>query len=562
MNKKSISRVFLILFLFACLWTGGIAEEKQLSSAITAVSVFVDRAQVTRIGSIRLNKGEHKLLVEGLPRQLDKHSINVTGTGPAVLKDIQFTTRHQEEIADPQVKKLTDQLEELKDSVKVLQDYINHSVAEKQFLDKIVGKLTSVPEKNQEPMELDPEKWIKMVEFYRSKLGSLSTEQRDYQEQIEQLHKSINKINRELSDLNSRQARSLNAVSVAVNMKKAGKLKLKLTYMVYNVSWQPGYDIRVSTETKKLGLTYNAIIRQNTSEDWNKVALSLSTARPAVSGDQPELQPWFIDFYRPQPVYKPKARRSAAPSQMMNVYKAEPSMEKMAAKDDLLAEAPPPPMAIQAATVSTGATAMVYKVPGKSSVKSDNQEHKVAISQHEFPAYFRYSAVPKLSPHAYLKAKVVNSSEFTFLEGKSNIFLDENFVSNSRLELIAPQEEFWTFLGIDEGIVIERKLIKKYQSKKGVLAKQTHTVYEYKTEITSRKKHEEELVLWDQIPISNNKEIKVKLTKPEIKSGDGRVKINDQKYIEWLFKLKPGQKVEVPFVFTVAYPKGKQISGM
>ncbi len=76
------------------------------------------------------------------------------------------------------------------------------------------------------------------------------------------------------------------------------EIGVAIVYMVHGPGWHPVYDIRVSSDTKAMNLTYNAMVSQNTLEDWNGVDLKLSTAQPRISGMQPELHPWYIDKYR------------------------------------------------------------------------------------------------------------------------------------------------------------------------------------------------------------------------------------------------------------------------
>jgi len=89
-----------------------------------------------------------------------------------------------------------------------------------------------------------------------------------------------------------------------------------------------------------------------------------------------------------------------------------------------------------------------------------------------------YTIVPKLSQYAFLTAKIKNTSEYPFLPGETNIFLDGSFVATSNLKLVVPSEEFETSLGIDEGIKVDYKLIKKYEKNKGLISKKNNIVFE------------------------------------------------------------------------------------
>ena len=167
-------------------------------------------------------------------------------------------------------------------------------------------------------------------------------------------------------------------------------------------------------------------------------------------------------------------------------------------------------------TVESGATSVVFDIDGSNTIKSDNEPHLVTITIQEFPAGFRYSAVPKNSQYAYLKAKVKNDSDYPFLHGDTNVFLDNNFVANSHLKAVAPTEEFWTFLGVDESIKVEYKFVKRFDETGGLFVEKNKKIFEYLIKIINNKKTQEEIVVWDQLPISQNEKIKVN---NEIKKG-------------------------------------------
>jgi len=214
------------------------------------------------------------------------------------------------------------------------------------------------------------------------------------------------------------------------------------------------------------------------------------------------------------------------------------------------------------AAVQTNATSVAFEIRGKSTIASDSLPHKVTVLIQDFPAEFRYSTAPKLSPHAYLKTKVKNASDFPLLAGVTNVFLDNSFVANASMNQVAPGEDFWTFLGVDGAIKVERKFVRKYEEREGVFDKKTRVVYEYLTEITNNKKSEEELVVWDQVPISSHQDIVVKLVQPQLDKDSPTLKKNEFNYLEWFFKAKPGEKIKIPMVYYVEYPEGKQVTGL
>ena len=79
--------------------------------------------------------------------------------------------------------------------------------------------------------------------------------------------------------------------------------------------------------------------------------------------------------------------------------------------------------------VKEGITSTTFEIARRSTVKSDNTEHKVSICQINLKPKFEYTSVPKLVAHAFLKAKVTNDSNYALLPGPANVFLDNNFLT-------------------------------------------------------------------------------------------------------------------------------------
>lgn len=537
---------------------------RKLDSKVVSVTVYGDRAQVTRAAEAELTKGEHVLAFGGLPVDIEQNSIQVNGKGKAVLRDVKFRVEHLAQTPQSDMKELYDRRQKIEDQLAELNDRTAITEKEKAFLDDIEKKAVR-PTRETRGDETDTAKWEQFAGFYRDKLTGLNKELREIAIQRRETQREMDRVTREIQSAGSREVKQSNIVEVTVEMQETGKLSLNAAYIVYGPSWRPVYDLRVSTEEKKMNIGYNAIVRQNTGEDWNDSQLKLSTAQAQVGGKQPELSPWHLYIEAPQ-VYSNLP--ASAPSKSM-AYGAGMSKKEMnrqmIATDDVdgekMMEDEAPPMEAPETAVETGTTSVVFAVGGANTVKSDNQDHRVSILIFDFPAKFRYSAAPKLSPYAYLKAQVKNTTEYPFLPGETNVFLDSNFVSSSALELVAPSEEFWTFLGIDESMKVEHKFLKKYH-KEGLIGKKDTLVYEYLIKLANNKKTEEEIVVWDQLPISNDQSIAVKLIEPQYKEDTDVLKKNEENFLEWFFKMKPGEKQEIPFKFSVEYPRDQRVAGL
>lgn len=122
-------------------------------------------------------------------------------------------------------------------------------------------------------------------------------------------------------------------------------------------------------------------------------------------------------------------------------------------------------------------TTFTYSIPRKATIPSDGKSHKVSIGIIGLKPEFEYETVPKKNPHAYIKAKVTNTSQYSLLAGPANVFLDNNFVAKTDLKSYSPQEEFNCSLGVDPAIRIDYKPLRKFKTHSGLLSKTITTTY-------------------------------------------------------------------------------------
>ncbi|CAG8784140.1 435_t:CDS:2, partial [Acaulospora colombiana] len=109
--------------------------------------------------------------------------------------------------------------------------------------------------------------------------------------------------------------------------------------------------------------------------------------------------------------------------------------------------------AVPEALAVEGAISTSYIIEGLSTIPSDTdltaQAHKVTVAVVDLAADLEWITVPKDTPSAFLQAKVKNTSQYLFLPGRANIFLDDNFVAKSSIDHVSPGESFHCSLGVD-----------------------------------------------------------------------------------------------------------------
>ena len=556
-----------LLILAAAL---GAAEVKTDGAPITRVTVYADRAEVVRTFKGRLEAGEQTLVFDRLPGATRLDQLRVEGRGEFTLLDIRPETIQTKEVANEQVRALQDALK----AQDLRQQALNQTEArltfQKSALDKMLARLTTAGKESANP-EMDPLKWAAFLDFQDKQLAEVDRQILALQADREAVRAEVDRLNRELGALRGNERRSRLLAKVNLDVRAAGEVEVNLSYLVRGPSWSPSYDMRADTKAKTLDVTYHAEVRQATGEDWKGVSLRLSTAQPGLQGREPRMDPWFLTKAEPvvaaggfTSLRTDATGRAAGEGQMFNEVRlmgnnmiAVNGVGSLNFAKDMKA------MEQGHAKVQAGGTAATFVIERPSDILTDNKPAQVTVMRSSFPAYFRHTCVPKLSPFVYLKTKATNKTEFTFLPGPTAVFLDGAFVAQANLDLVPSGQEFWTYLGVDQGVSVERKVLARREETSGVFGKKTlRTVFDQVFKLKNGKATDIELVLWDQVPASNHEDIKVVFEEPRYEKDTDDLKMNESKFLEWRLPLKAGAKQDLPFRFAVERPEDVQVVGL
>ncbi len=549
-----------LFFLFcACLCPGIVLAAPPTripaQATISAVTVYQDRAQVTRSVTVTLKPGSQIIAVEGLPVLLQDDSVRVDakGTARATITGIEVKRSFLTQTADKRVKEIEAELKQLERKLGGLDAKKAGLTAQKGFVDSIkvawgerisqqlaVGKPTTT--------ELN-----EAMGFVGSNTVKVEDQQRDIEQEKQAIKEQIDALQRKKQEATGSWRKESKTVEVAVETAKEGKLTLDLSGVVNQATWEPSYDVRLAQDGASAELTYRAQVRQQTGEDWSNVALTLSTARPASGGAPPTLSPWRISFYRPMPVAMPAAApirnyKKAARPVMAESMKADMAMEE---------EAPAPePAAFQTAQADAEGTSIAFKIPKPVEIPSDNTRHSTVIALEKLPVSTEYSSVPKLAPVAYLTAELVNKAGWPLMPGSVKIFSGNTFVGSAAMKQVASGEKFTLPFGSDDQITVKREELK--QHKEAGLFGKNRMGYRSTVTVTNFRNEAQTISIKDQLPLAGDSEIKISLEEatlpPTEKKDDGT--------LVWKMKLAAGEKKVFSYEIVVEYPKDREVTGL
>lgn len=534
----------------------GLAAAAALPSSIGAVTVYQDRAVVTRAASSELAAGEHELVLENLPASLQENSLQVSAksTGQATLLDVKVSDVYQAATANERVRHIEAQIDKLVSRQAALDDEAAVLDNQRELI-LMMQRGATEPAKDGARLTLDELKAIQTLsaESLATTLAGL----RRVAEQKTELEREMTALQTQLGVVRGESGRRTKTVTLRVNMARAGKLDLALSYAVTGARWTPAYDARLRPADRNVDLGYFGVIRQNTGEDWKNVKLTLSTARPSLGGGAPTLRPWIIDVAAPPPPPRPVA--APAPAAVQAEMHAKRAPRASAMEDSaVLPEPEAEVIEVSTAQVQNAATSASFQIKNPATLLSDNTTQRVAIATAKLPAALQYQSTPGLRETVYLTAQASNNTDFPFLAGPLNTFLDDAFVASGAMKAVMPGEKLELALGADDGISIKRQLVNRYTESTGFSGSGKRVTYEYKFTVKNNKATTEKVSFADRLPISRNEKIVVKLLSP----SERDIKREEDGKLVWDWELEPGKSRETVLKFSVDYPGDITVFGL
>lgn len=538
--------------LAALLWAGHLsAAPIDASSQISAVTVYADRARVTRTAEVALPEGESVVRLGGLPADLDPSSVQAGGTGTGVkilgleIRDVFF-----DQAVNPRVRELEAQLQALQDQEATLAAKNADLKERRTFLNKVRDGLAQPgAEEGKGSSAASLDKVRPLYEFYGAESVAISEAAQANAIAIRELAPKKQVIVDELNRLRSGGGKTEKQVLVAVRASSPAKASLSLGYNMTGASWQPLYDARVNTQTGAIELAYYGNVRQQTGENWDGVKLSLSTARPNVGARMPELEPWWLNFIQPIAAAAPRTLGYARNELAKNKFVS-------GADADIATEPAPAPMEYEQAQIESSGVSVVFEIKIPATIPSDGEEHRVAIATQKFDGKIEYVTTPKLADVAFLKTRLTNSSGAPILGGKVNVFRDGDFIGDSHVNFIAPGADFDFYLGTDDNVKVTRKTLVDRAAENGLFQKRKGVTRKYETTVENFKSQPVKVTVLDQLPVAQDASITVR----DVKFSDTPTQEKDTGKLTWTFDLAPKQKKQVTEEFTVDWPSDKDVS--
>ena len=556
--KKSF---ILTCLLFASTWLRA-TDKETIKATLTEVTVYAQGAQMHHKANYSVNAGVTEIIIEGISAFIDPKSIQVKGTGDLVLLDTKFSfyypqpTNALNQGTSLKIKRdiqlLEDSLRLMDFDIRDIQDEINVLNASKSIIASN-GMVRSIGKVN------DSINLLKQtIEYYTLKMNELNKKIIVLEKKRQE--KAFRKIAMEtrLTDLKNYQNNNgeieinkspIPRITITVSAKTPVTGKLNFSYVVSNAGWTPIYDLRSDASTGKIELTYKAEVFQSSGLDWDNIKLNISTNNPYVNKTKPTLNPWYIDYN----IYKSENRKGKMDKLQEVQITSQALFNRGYAYSEDMDDEKNIMGADQFTTVVHRLISAEFKIDLPYSIKSNNEKHMVLIKSTNLDTKFKYYTVPKLDASVYLVAQMTKLDELQLVPGQANIFFDGSYIGETYIDPTTMDDTLNLSLGKDPSIVVKRTLLKK-ELKDRIIGDKRERTFAYSIEISNQKSSSIEIVIQDQLPITQNADINIESDNFAKGRFDERTGL-----LEWSFILKAKENKVIDYNFRVKHAKDKNL---
>ncbi|MET3980873.1 hypothetical protein ABIB62_003477 [Mucilaginibacter sp. UYP25] len=198
-------------------------------------------------------------------------------------------------------------------------------------------------------------------------------------------------------------------------------------------------------------------------------------------------------------------------------------------------------------------TNVEFNIANPYTVPSDGKQYLVEINEVSTDAIYQYFVAPKLSTDVFLTARITDWNKYNFLSGEANLFFEGTFIGKSLIDTHATADTLNLSLGTDKNIVVTRTLQKDLTGKQGFGSNKKET-RDWLITVKNRKNQPVNLLVEDQVPVSQNSGIEVET---QDVSGAQVDKLSGK--LSWSLSLKPLDEKQLHLKYQVKYPKNQLV---
>jgi uncharacterized protein (TIGR02231 family) len=572
-------RMSIVPTLFSCLAVGITlltpawvkADEEAAVSRVTAVTVHLQQAVVTREVILDLAPGEHRVTINPLPAALQPESVRVRGFGTPGLKirGVEVRSVHEEAAMDEESRSTEERIRDLTHRQALITERRGTIGVLREFVTGLKSTADETTSRDLLARGFATADWDHAFGFVSGHLDQLGEENERLLREYAELSRAIQEAQAGLSQTASRRATDRYAVEISVSAEKSGTARLAITYLVTGASWKPLYDARLDPAHGKVTIDALGQITQTTGEDWSDVSVILTTSRPLSGIDLPRLtsvrlidasrrsQGGFIqvvssgasaELVDALPVLGRNYQDVLTPSPGVSDVDGNGNPNIHGARDTETVA----PAAIANMEVLRSELVMTFAIPGRLDIPSDGQPHQHLIASRDVDAKVEYQCVPALSLDVFAVARLTLPDDLSLLEGRMAHFVDGDLVGHSDVAPKSGGEELTLSFGPEPRLRAERRDTLLKTGRKGRDEERDRKVV---TTLRNFLGRPVVVHVSDRVPVSGDDRIGIAIARDETTAalpGDPA----EPGILKWDLEVPPSGKAEVTLRYRIRAPAG------
>lgn len=489
---------------------------------IDSVVLYRQQALVSRIVSLpEAGKEEGSLgqfTVTGLPPSVIPNTLFAEGFGQVQIQGVRFETAAVRVSPNSEIKELNQKIKAVNEKIALANARQQLVAQRKAYLDKMEGFVAGTGKVEMSKGVLDAETLERMFSFTTKERSNLMNDSLSIKKELQEQQSQLIFLKRKLAEKSTAESKTVRQAIIYYRRAEKKASNLRLSYLVNQCGWSPSYSVRAEENVKELDLEYNGMIRQFTGEDWKDVALTLSTASPAMSAASPGIAPFRISLARgsvPQVQQLSQSRRKTGgrpgngptgggfggggyPGQSFEMNQRQVAMILQEQSKQMIAngnavnyvdnlkssfaindsanklseialnwDADDIQSAFSQATDSEESLSLNYELNNEVTLSSRNGQQMVTISKSKLKQDLYYVASPILTRQVFREAEITNTSKHDFLSGPVTVYLNNRYVGRAELATVARGQSFVVGLGTDPQIRTSRRIVSRKQKTQG-----------------------------------------------------------------------------------------------
>lgn len=519
------------------------AAPESAASRITRVTVYPGAAVVERAAPVAA--GARRVVFECLPAKLDEQSLTASASAAVRVGEISVQTLPREQAAacaNP-----------LQERIRELQEKIAAADAEKEALDLSAEYLKAVIKAVQaapDGGERAPANAI-TASAITATAEALRKSGQDNALRALQLDRRKEDLQRQLKPLLAESRRlggsRVTTVTVTLAAEKAGEARL--SYQVRGPGWQPGYRAALDPAGPGVKLERLALVAQDTGEDWQDVALTLSTGQPGRATQAELPRPWTLDISQPE---LERARSASFSGRSYSIAAAPAVMSQEASAEE--ADSAPEMPRFEVETTDR-AYATEFRAPQRITVPASGERVTLTLGSVTVPARLITRAAPAVEEAAYLIAEIT-PPDGIWPAGPMQLTRDGALVGSGRLDFSQPAPIALSF-GPDEQVSVKAEAAQDRSGTAGFMGSKGERKTRRAFSVQNRRKTPIELQVIDAAPVSKNERITVQSAYTPKPADTAFLK--QPGLILWQQSLAAGATASFSAEHTIQWPKDAQI---